>query len=169
MGEANQNPVVYGAVNPFVVNEGEVFDIIINNLSDGIHPFHLHGRHFQVIDRQPSGAGSWNGSRVVGGNPLPPTRDTLDVYPNSHAVYRLRADDPGVFLFHCHIEWHVEFGMVATLIEAPERLRNLPIPPDHLANCQALDIPAAGNAAANAVNPLDVSGVATVPPTVYNG
>jgi iron transport multicopper oxidase len=34
-------------------------------------------------------------------------RDVIAVNGNSYAVLRFKADNPGVFLFHCHIEWHV--------------------------------------------------------------
>ncbi|KAG7285084.1 hypothetical protein NEMBOFW57_009704 [Staphylotrichum longicolle] len=45
------------------------------------------------------------------------------VMAHSYAVLRFKADNPGVWLFHCHIEWHVEMGLTATIIEAPDRLR----------------------------------------------
>lgn len=33
-----------------------------------------------------------------------------------HAVLRIRADNPGVWLFHCHLLWHLASGM-AMLVE----------------------------------------------------
>jgi len=65
----------------------------------------------------------------------------------------------GVWLFHCHIEWHMQSGLAATFIEAPLDLqRTLTIPEDHLAACASQGIPTAGNAAGNAINFLDLSG-----------
>jgi iron transport multicopper oxidase len=37
------NPKVYGeTVNPYVLQRGEIVQIVLNNLDDGGHPFHLH-------------------------------------------------------------------------------------------------------------------------------
>lgn len=166
VGEDNTDPDVYGAVLPFIVEYGEVVDIIVNNLDIAIHPFHLHGHQFQVIDRPLSGSGPYSGSP---GNPVPPKRDVIAINGNSHAVLRFTADNPGIFLFHCHIEWHVEMGSTATLIEAPELLREYPIPQAMLDSCAAQDIPIAGNAAGNTDDPYDYDGFNIDPPTQYYG
>lgn len=38
-------------------------------------------------------------------------RDTVNIPSRSYAVLRFRADNPGVWLFHCHILWHLATGM----------------------------------------------------------
>lgn len=38
-------------------------------------------------------------------------RDTVYIPRRGHAVLRFRADNPGVWLFHCHILWHLGSGM----------------------------------------------------------
>ena len=81
-------------------------DIVINNHDDAIHPFHLHGHQFQVMDRPRSGTGDYPG-RTNGFAAKPPMRDVVSVNGKSYAVLRFKASNPGVFLFHCHIEWHV--------------------------------------------------------------
>jgi len=46
------------------------------------------------------------------------------------AIVAFRADNPGVWFFHCHIEFHVLIGMVAQFVEAPDVMqRTLVIPP----------------------------------------
>lgn len=105
-GTDNTNPIIYGQVNPFIVSANDTVDIIINNHDDAIHPFHLHGHQFQVMDRPGSGTGDYQG-RNNSFNPVPPMRDVVGVNANSYAVLRFKASNPGVFLFHCHIEWHV--------------------------------------------------------------
>lgn len=40
-----------------------------------------------------------------------------------------------VWLFHCHIEWHMLKGMVATIIEAPDHLQDLHPPVNQLKIC----------------------------------
>ena len=167
-GEFNTNPIVYGEVNPFIVNYGDLVQIVVNNVDAAAHPFHLHGHHFQVLDRPRSGTGNWP-HRDVNYASTPVKRDTVTVMANSFAVLRFRADNPGTWLFHCHIEWHVEMGLTATIIEAPECLEGLTFPADHIAACQKAGIPYQGNAAGNTQNPLDTTGFITVPPTDYTG
>lgn len=66
---------------------------------------------------------------------------------------------PGVWLFHCHIEWHVQSGLIATFVEAPlDVQRTTTIPPDHLAACARAGVPTAGNAAANTADLRDLAG-----------
>ncbi|KAG4442994.1 hypothetical protein IFR05_001525 [Cadophora sp. M221] len=161
-GSSNTNPLIYGAINPFVVSKGQIVQITVNNLDGAIHPFHLHGHQFQVVERPSSGKGKYTGK---GRNfpSIPPKRDTYAIQANSYAVIRFQANNPGVWLFHCHIEWHVIMGLTATIIEAPELLRGISIPADHKANCDAQGIPTAGNAAGKTGNLTDMSGANTVP------
>ena len=96
-------------------------------------------------------------------------RDTVTVNANSYAVLRFRADNPGVWLLHCHIEWHVVMGLVATIIEAPELLAGGTIPGDHQSACAKQNIPTKGNAAGNTINHFDLTGANTAPPNPDNG
>lgn len=157
-------PSVYGQVNPFVVQYGQVVEIVLNNLNKGIHPFHLHGHQFQTMARPPSNAGTFTGN--TDGFPLKPMRrDTVDVFPNSHLVLRFLANTPGIHLFHCHIEWHVSMGLVATIVEAPAVLqKTVRIPLEHLDVCRNQNISIAGNAAGNTQNVLDLAGANIKPP-----
>ncbi|KAI0473240.1 Cupredoxin [Xylariaceae sp. FL0804] len=168
----NTEASAYGQTNSFVVGYGETLEIVLNNHDAAIHPFHLHGHQFQVIERPGSGAGDFDGTYTYDGtgdaSTPPPRRDVISVFANSHTVLRLVASNPGVYLFHCHIEWHVEMGLVATLIEAPEVLAGYTIPQDFLDACYALDVPTTGNAAGNQLWSDDV-GFVTVPPTSYYG
>jgi len=85
-------------------------------------------------------------------------------------VLRFVADNPGIQLFHCHIEWHVDMGMVATIVESPSTLQNtLNIPTDQIAVCKTQEIPTAGNAAGNTEDFLDLTGANTAPTYPDNG
>lgn len=166
-GSDNTNPIVYGGVNPFIVEKGAVVELVVNNLDSAIHPFHLHGHQFQVLARPASGAGKWPGNTTPPSHPA--SKDTISVNGNSYAVIRFRADNPGVWLFHCHIEWHVEMGLTATIIEGPEELQGLHFPEDHLNVCRIQSIPTQGNAAGNTVNYTDTDGMRYVNPPTYTG
>ncbi|XP_021357767.1 laccase-2-like [Mizuhopecten yessoensis] len=55
---------------------------------------------------------SWLGNNVPGLNLInPPRKDTLIIPSGGYAVIRIKADNPGVWLFHCHIQVHGIFGM----------------------------------------------------------
>jgi iron transport multicopper oxidase len=102
-------------------------------------------------------------------NPVPPIpmrRDTVLVYSEGYVVIRYVADNPGVTLFHCHIEWHLESGLVATFIEAPTQLQALGItlPDTHKTVCSNQEILMMGNAAGNSADWLNLTGANTEPP-----
>lgn len=127
------------------------------------HPFHLHGHAFQVVYRSEEEAGPYDVSKITDGTypASPMRRDTVLVNPNGNIVLRFRADNPGIWLFHCHIEWHVASGLVATMIESPLSLQKQladGIPENHLDVCKASRVPTAGNAAGNTVDLFDLAG-----------
>jgi FtsP/CotA-like multicopper oxidase with cupredoxin domain len=39
-------------------------------------------------------------------------KDTVYVPPRGHVVLRFKADNEGIWMFHCHILWHQAAGMV---------------------------------------------------------
>ncbi|KZF23935.1 multicopper oxidase [Xylona heveae TC161] len=136
------NPAIYGRnSHAFVLEKGQVVEIVLNNDDTGKHPFHLHGHAFQVAYRSTENVGNYNGSVPLIQTPM--RRDTLVI----------------IWLFHCHIEWHVASGLIATMIEAPLDIqKTISIPPEHYDTCKAKNIPTAGNAAGNTKNFLDLSG-----------
>ncbi|PVI00038.1 Ferroxidase [Periconia macrospinosa] len=174
-GDNATNPVIYGSnTNQFVLAHNQVVEIILNNDDPGKHPFHLHGHAFQVVHRSEESAGFYN-AETSASEVLPPTpmrRDTVLVHPNGNIVLRFRSDNPGVWLFHCHLEWHVASGLVATMIEAPldlqKQLRGK-VPPDHLQNCKAANIATEGNAAGNTIDLADLKGENTSPKALPAG
>lgn len=162
------NPVIYSTgTNPLVLNHLDVVELVLNNQDTGKHPFHLHGHAFQAIIRADDDAGDYDPTAVDPASlpAAPMRRDTLMVRPTSHFVIRFRADNPGVWLFHCHIEWHVDSGLIATVIEAPLEIQaqNLAIPADHYDACRSSVTPFTGNAAGNTVDLTDMTGLALAP------
>ena len=90
--------------------------MLINNTDGGGHPFHLHGHNFWVVatSNEPDAEIVYKGKYVL--------RDVVTVPAVGWAKIRFVADNPGVWLFHCHIDWHGRAGLVTTFIEAPEFL-----------------------------------------------
>lgn len=115
-------------------------DIVINNLDDGAHPFHLHGHSFYALSsyRNP-GRGSW-GSYNPYTDEAPPNglnlefpvrRDTVSVPRRGHVVLALVADNPGIWALHCHMLVHMARGMAMGLhvgdIEDPEHVGSVDV------------------------------------------
>ncbi|KAF1927115.1 multicopper oxidase [Didymella exigua CBS 183.55] len=158
------NPIIYGTnTNSFVLAQNQVVEIILNNDDPGKHPFHLHGHAFQVVARSDEEAGFFdaNNSTQTAFAPVPMRRDTVLVRPNGYIVLRFQSDNPGIWLFHCHLEWHMASGLAITLVEAPLTLQQQlggKIPQDHWDVCAKGSVPVSGNAAGNTVDLLDLSG-----------
>ncbi|KAF7942721.1 uncharacterized protein EAE97_006175 [Botrytis byssoidea] len=166
-GDDAANAAVYGEfTHSFVLNYQQTIEIVVNNLDSGKHPFHLHGHNFQVIQRSDEDAGTFDSTNTTETSfpAVPMRRDTVVLRPSGYLVLRFQSDNPGVWLFHCHIEWHVDQGLIATMIEAPLELqKSLTIPENHIAACQARGVPYTGNAAGNTEDYLDLKGANVAP------
>lgn len=92
-GNYSSDPRVYGHVNPYVVKHNDIVEIVINNLNSNLHPWHLHGHQFQVLERTLPNTGSFPGT-YSNFSSTPVRRDTVMLQPNAYAVIRFRADNP---------------------------------------------------------------------------
>ncbi|KAK5730896.1 hypothetical protein LTR15_000834 [Elasticomyces elasticus] len=104
---------------PFIPDAPLWVDIVLNNLDEEGHPFHLHGHDLWVLATHSSSYnwGSFNpfGDAEPPGGPYnlvdPVKKDTVLIPRRGYAVLRLRADNPGIWLLHCHVLWHMASGM----------------------------------------------------------
>jgi FtsP/CotA-like multicopper oxidase with cupredoxin domain len=85
------------------LNRGRSYILELRNETAWWHPMHLHGHSFRVVSR--------NGKA----NPLKEWRDTVLVPPREMVEIAFVADNPGDWMFHCHVTDHQETGMMATL------------------------------------------------------
>ncbi|KAF2755020.1 multicopper oxidase [Pseudovirgaria hyperparasitica] len=90
----------------------QTVDILISNFDDGSHPMHLHGYKFWVLA---SGIGYppenlYDPGVLDLSNPL--RRDTASIEAYGWILLRLKADNAGMWAFHCHITWHAEAGLM---------------------------------------------------------
>lgn len=128
------NSEIYGSnTHSFVLQKDEVVEIVLNNQDTGKHPFHLHGHIFEVVERGPDYTDEavpipYNESAPYTPREEPLFRDTLYVRPQSYFVIRFKADNPGVWFFHCHIEWHLHQGLAIVLVEDPVGIRDSEMP-----------------------------------------
>ena len=99
-------PAVYGAqTNAIVYEHMAMVQLTVYNWDAGFHPFHLHGHEFQVIEKS---FDVTSNDTVVNpptqeGQENPARRDTITIPPTGKVVLRWRADNPGAWMFHCHV------------------------------------------------------------------
>ncbi len=127
----------------YSITQNQLVDVVLQNTvaTNGVcesHPFHLHGHKFWVHSQ---GTGLYNSSeKLVPDTGRPVLRDTFLVYASSYnylapnrttANYlepcgwtkiRFIADNPGLWLLHCHIGAHFFMGMSILFKENPEHL-----------------------------------------------
>lgn len=155
-----KNPEIYGSnINAFVLDKDEIVEIVLNNEDTGTHPFHLHGHAFQVMVRDVTyddALGETPHAYDENDHPdfpeYPMIRDTLYVRPQSNFVIRFKANNPGVWMFHCHIEWHLTQGLAIILIEDPESIKatqSQQLSDNHKSVCANVGMATEGNAAGN--------------------
>jgi FtsP/CotA-like multicopper oxidase with cupredoxin domain len=99
------NGRLYPNVPMYVVREGDVAVMTISNHSGEVHPMHLHGHHAVVLSR--------NGIAATGS---PWWIDSLNVLDGETYVIAFQADNPGIWMDHCHNLKHAAQGMVAHLM-----------------------------------------------------
>ena len=89
----------------FVVSGGDVVRVRIANSSGEVHPMHLHGHHAVVLARDgvPATGSPW-------------WVDTLDVPDGVAYDVAFVADNPGIWMDHCHNLKHAADGLTAHLM-----------------------------------------------------
>ncbi|KAJ3054554.1 ferroxidase fet3 [Rhizophlyctis rosea] len=156
-GADANNSAVYGKqTNALVMPHNKMIQLVINNNDGGPHPFHLHGHVFQILNRSDT---FYDANVPLPSNPNPVRRDTVLIPPNGSVVLQYRADNPGAWLFHCHIQWHMDQGLIMLFIEAPEVLQQRlggQVPSYLTDQCKILGKPVEGNAIGKAG--LDLKG-----------
>ena len=60
---------------------------------------------------------------------------------------RFRADNPGAWMMHCHMDWHLAAGLAMMVIQAPrEAKKMLDVPSYFPQQCRMQGLPVHGNA-----------------------
>ena len=84
----------------FVLQQGARYRLTMRNRTDDAHPMHLHRHLWELIEI--------NGKKSAG-----IMKDTVVVPYFGRAVVDFKADQPGLSLFHCHIQQHMDYGFKA--------------------------------------------------------
>jgi FtsP/CotA-like multicopper oxidase with cupredoxin domain len=98
------NGGIYPDVPVFHVRDGDLVGITIINDTGAVHPMHLHGHHALVLshDGVPATGSPW-------------WTDTLDVKSGERYEIAFRADNPGIWMDHCHNLLHAAAGLTMHL------------------------------------------------------
>ena len=84
----------------FKLHEGRRYRFKFRNASDDIHPLHLHRHSFELVH--------------VGGKPTAGIlKDVVMLGGFQEVEFDFVADNPGMTLFHCHQQLHMDFGFMA--------------------------------------------------------
>ena len=117
------NGGIYPRVPMFMVERGDLVRISIRNGTGAVHPMHLHGHHMLVLSR--------NGVPVSGSRWW---SDTLNVEAGERYDVAFRADNPGIWMDHCHnlrhaadgLTMHIAYAGVTTPFETGGAAHNHP-------------------------------------------
>nr|ACR16059.1 laccase 2 [Monilia sp. M5-3] len=89
---------------------------VVQSLLPLAHPFHLHGHDFYLLTR---GRGRYLSSGLL--QPLrinnPVRRDVVLLPATGYIVIAFKSDNPGTWLMHCHIAFHLHGGLALQVIE----------------------------------------------------
>jgi FtsP/CotA-like multicopper oxidase with cupredoxin domain len=98
------NGKMFPDVPMYVVSEGDVVRMTITNSRADNHPMHLHGHHAVVLarDGEPATGSPW-------------WTDSLEVGRGETYEIAFVADNPGIWMDHCHNLAHAADGMLAHL------------------------------------------------------
>ncbi|XP_020574334.1 laccase-7-like [Phalaenopsis equestris] len=152
----NRPLVAFDFSNPSVNNQGsfqltdkgtkvkklkynETVEVVLQNtavLAAENHPLHLHGYNFYVVAQ---GFGNYNKKEARKNYNLvnPQERNTIAVPVGGWAVIRFRADNPGLWIMHCHLDGHLSLGlaMVFEVGNGPTPSTTVPPPPQDYPTC----------------------------------
>ncbi|WP_405629322.1 multicopper oxidase domain-containing protein [Streptomyces sp. NBC_01174] len=84
------------------VRAGERVRLVFTNRTAMWHPLHLHGHTFALAG---TGQGAGPGAR----------KDTAAILPGRTLTVDFDADNPGLWMLHCHNVYHAEAGMMTVL------------------------------------------------------
>lgn len=90
----------YDSREPIGITQGAKTTLNFTNTTMMWHPMHLHGHTFQIIRADGS-----PGAR----------KDTAIVLPRQNVGVALVADNPGIWMLHCHNTYHQAAGMMTSL------------------------------------------------------
>jgi FtsP/CotA-like multicopper oxidase with cupredoxin domain len=99
------NGETYPDVPPITMGLDTVHYLDVRNVSPMDHPFHVHGTFFQLLEA----AGTPTSADALA------NKDTIIVPQMTTLRLAIRFDEPGGWMYHCHILEHAELGMMGEI------------------------------------------------------
>jgi hypothetical protein len=81
----------------------------------------LHGHDFALLDQSSSAYDPEEAAKRIKRD-NPPRRDVALLPKNGYLIIAFRADNPGVWLMHCHIAWHASSGLALQILENKDEI-----------------------------------------------
>ncbi|RAW27797.1 hypothetical protein PC110_g15807 [Phytophthora cactorum] len=122
--------------NAIKLKHNDHVEVVVVNETPDQHPFHLHAHSPWIV-----GSGRTSRDNILAGNVTAlrlngPMQHDVFTVPEcttdadgactdlGYVVFRLNADNPGVWLMHCHIDWHFVLGLAMLFVEAEDALHD---------------------------------------------
>ncbi|XP_017026577.2 uncharacterized protein Mco3 [Drosophila kikkawai] len=112
-------------------------EMVVANYMDNTHPFHIHGHTFRLVGQ--AVLGNLNDLRNIreldrrgrlarlSDDSAAVAKDTVQIPGLGYIIVRFLSNNPGFWLYHCHIEAHAVQGMVAVLkIGEDHQMKTIP-------------------------------------------
>ena len=84
----------------FQIQRGKRYRLRMRNASDDIHPMHLHRHSFEL-------------TKIAGRHTSGVIKDVVMLGGYQEMEVDFAADSPGLSLFHCHMQLHMDYGFMA--------------------------------------------------------
>lgn len=126
------------------VRVGEVVELVMIDEGkhlDNSHPMHLHGHSFRVVAMEKLNTSTSveyvkmldRMGHIYRKLDKAITKDTVSVPDGGYTIVRFHAKNPGFWLLHCHIAFHMEMGM--SLVIQVGEVSEMPTPPKNFPRC----------------------------------
>jgi FtsP/CotA-like multicopper oxidase with cupredoxin domain len=90
----------YPHADEFILHQGQRYRLTLRNRTDDGHPLHMHRHQWELVEM--------NGKLTSG-----VIKDTVVVPSYGRSIVEFTANQPGLTLFHCHIQNHMDYGFKA--------------------------------------------------------
>ncbi|KAL3669985.1 hypothetical protein V7S43_005356 [Phytophthora oleae] len=122
--------------NAIKLKHNDHVEVVVVNETPDQHPFHLHAHSPWIV-----GSGHASRDNILAGNLTAlrlngPMQHDVFTVPEcltdadgactdlGYVVFRMNADNPGVWIMHCHIDWHFVLGLGMLFVEAEDALHD---------------------------------------------
>jgi hypothetical protein len=104
------------ATNVIKLTYGKVYEFTMFSDSAQQHPWHIHGSwvNFTSVgkDQDFQQVPGYSPNSFATPSPILAISDSFTVPRNGFVTFRFKAENPGPWMLHCHVDWHLKQGRV---------------------------------------------------------